>query len=586
MAPPRKKKAAAAKKKPYDLKKAAETNRLALSPDEQWAEDICDRLDADYHPWQRDADADPSKRISLLWGRGVGKTAILRARALKKMVRRRGAAIAYVCSSRPTARRLNWNPLKRLLFELGISDEFTFHETRMECTCIRTGSVYYFIGADDVAEVEKLRGQPFDEVQIDECASHDNELLEYMLDECVAPRLGERDGVIVLAGTPGHVLRGIFYDATRPGSEFHRPYRERDDERWIGWSSHSCELLDIIELPDADRYPAMQKNWAAALEEKERKQWGDDNPKWLREYRRRWARNDTTNMYSAYQAFAEDGKTRLNSWDPLGGKKELDLVTMLKIAISKLPDDLSEWVFGYGQDLGARDPYALDIFALSPHDERRRKWHVGWFDARKMGPSKIANVLIGTEAADLARRGQVYTELGGAFGVTGWPVAIVADLAGLGETIIDELANEYGIKIKAAEKKGKFGAIEVMNGDFSDEQMFIIAGSPLEEQMQTLQWKPDEYGQPKEDKGARNDHADAATYIRTEIGGLFSASSKKSEKKPNEESAKPARTKDRDAKPATRADEWSDKPTRSRSDGEFDQLLTDNDFSSIDWGNG
>jgi hypothetical protein len=452
MAPPRKK--AAAKRKPYDLKKAAETNRLALSPDEQWAEDICAQLDIDYHPWQVDADADPSKRITLLWGRGVGKTSILRARALKKMVRRRGAAIAYVCTSKPTARRLNWNPLKALLFALGLSDEFSFHETRMECMCIRTGSVYYFIGADDVAEVEKLRGQPFDEVQIDECASHDNELLEYMLDECVAPRLGERDGVIVLAGTPGHVLRGRFYDATRPGSDLHRPYRERDGERWIGWSSHSCELLDVISLPDADRYPAMQKNWATALEEKERNQWGDDNPKWLREYRRRWARNDTTNMYSAYRAFAEDGKTRLNSWDPLDGKT-LDLVTMLAVAVAKLPSEFSDWVFGYGQDLGARDPYALDIFALSPSDERRRKFHVGWFDRRKMGPGAIANVLIGTEAADLARRGQVYTELGGAFGVTGWPVAIVADLAGLGETIIDELAKRLRDQDQGGREEGE-----------------------------------------------------------------------------------------------------------------------------------
>lgn len=572
--------AKAPRAKPHARAKQAKRDRATMTPDQAWAEDLIERMTADYHPWQVDASSDPAKRISLLWGRGVGKTSILRARALTKMLRISGALVAYVCTSRPTARRLNWNPLKALLEALGVSDEFEFHETRMECTCLRTGSVYEFIGADDTAEVEKLRGRPFNEVQIDECGSHDNELLEYMLDECIAPRLGERDGGIVLAGTPGQVPRGLFYDVTRPGGELHRPYRERDSERWIGYSSHSCELLDVVSLPDADRYPAMQKNWAAALEEKERHQWGDDNPKWLREYRRQWARNDTTTMYQ-YRAHVDEKPW--NQWDPLRGRK-LELVQMLEAAIKALPAELSGWVYGYGQDLGSRDPYALDIFALSPTDQQRRMWHVGWFDRRKMYPSTIAEVLIGPEAAEKARRGEVYKTLGGAFGVTGWPVAIVADLAGLGEMVLDELAKTYGIKIKAAEKKNKFGAIEVFNGDLVDGRMFILAGSPLEEQLGSLQWKPDEYGQPKEDKGARNDHADAATYIRTELGGMFSAAPPAKPKPDAEKAAKPERDRDR-AKPAPKDDRWNDAPVRSRTSGEFDSLLANSDFTGMDWGN-
>lgn len=549
-----------------------------MTPDERWAEELIDRIVGDTHPWQSDALEDPSKRISLLWGRGVGKTSILRARALKKMLRIAGAIVPYVATSRPTARKLNWNPLKAMFDALGVMDDFEFHETRMECTCLRNGSVYQFIGADDTAEVEKLRGQPFNEVQIDECGSHDNELLEYMLDECVAPRLGERDGCIVIAGTPGQVPRGLFYEATRPGGEFHRPYRERTEERWIGWSSHSCELLDVINLPDANRYPAMQKNWAAALEEKERHQWSDDNPKWLREYRRRWAANNTTTMYQ-YRAHVDEKPW--NQWSPLGGQK-LELVQMLEAAVKALPADLSGWLFGYGQDLGSRDPYALDIFALCPTDRQRRMWHVGWFDRRKMHPRTIAEVLIGATATEKAMRGEVYTELGGAFGVTGWPVAIVADLAGLGEMVIDELANVYGIKIKAAEKKGKFGAIEVFNGDLVDGRMYILAGSPLEEQLASLQWKPDEYGQPKEDKGARNDHADAATYIRTELGGMFAAAAP--EKPKRDRDAPKEKARDRE-KPAPRPDPWSDAPARSKSGGEFDSMLSNNNFSNMDWGN-
>lgn len=594
MAPPRKKKSkpGAGAAKPHAKAKRAARERALLTPDDAWANGIIEKLLADAHPYQLDAIEDSGERISLLWGRGVGKTTVLRVRALIKMLRIPGAIIAYVCTSRPTARKLNWNPLKKLIHELGLDDDFEFHETLMECRCLRNGSVYQFIGADDTSEVEKLRGQPFNEVQIDECASHDNELLEYMLDECVAPRLGERDGCIVLAGTPGHVLRGYFYDATHPGSKLHRPYKERHDPaftKWISWSSHSCELLDVVTLPDAYRYPAMLKNWDAALREKERHQWSDDNPKWLREYRRRWAANDTTTMYQ-YRAHAADGKTLFNRWDPLGGRK-VEGAALLRAAVAALPREFDDWHFGYGMDLGSRDPFALNIFAFSPSDGMRRFFHVGWFDRRKMYSKLIAELLIGKEATELAMRGEVYTELGGMFGVTGWPVAMVADLAGLGEAIILELQKVYGIKIKAAEKKDKPGAIEVFNGDLVDGRMFILAGSPLEEQLEQLQWKPDEYGHPKEDKAARNDHADSATYIRTELGNMFSAASgqQRDQEDDVDAAAQPSRERAREQpkpKPKPKkADEWDDKPvsSRRRTSGEFGALNAKDDFSKLDW---
>lgn len=557
-----------------------------MTPEQAWVEDIRERLRADFHPFQADAASDPSKRISLLWGRGVGKTSILRARALDIMVSTQGAMIPYVATSRPTARRLNWNPLKALLDALAIADDFSFHETRMECTCLRTGSIYMFIGADDVSEVEKLRGSPFNEVQIDECGSHDNELLEYMLDECVTPRLGERKGVILLAGTPGQVPRGRFFDVTAPGQALHRAYTDRDDQlydKWIGWSSHYCELPMVVELPNAvERYPAMMLNWAAALEEKERQQWGDDNPKWLREYRARWARNDTTSIYS-YRAHNADGSLK-NRWEPLEGQK-LEGVAMLKAAIAKLPDEFVDYLYGYGADLGARDPFALNIIAFSPSDPRRRYWHVLSFERREMYVRLIAELLIGEEAVKLAMRGEVYTEVGGCFGVTGWPVAAVADLAGLGETIILELQKVYGITFKAAEKKGKFGAFEVVNGDLVDDRMYILADTPLELQLSSLQWKPDEYGQPKEDKGAPNHSADSLTYIRVELGNMFTAPpAAKTAPKPEERQRAPAEPpKPRKVAPPKRNDpEDLPRGSKARGAGEWDSLLSDNEWNMED----
>ncbi|HZJ68276.1 MAG TPA: hypothetical protein VFD36_32465 [Kofleriaceae bacterium] len=564
-----------------------------MDVDHTWAFELERRLVEDCHPFQRDAVLDDALRIAILAGRGGGKTVVLRVRALIKMASIPRARIIYAATSRPEAERLNWEPLKELVDQLGLRDEFTFNEGKLRCTCKRTGATYQLVGIDDKKEVNKYRGQPFNEVQLDETASHDTVLLELFLDRAVGPRLGERNGCIVLAGTPGHVLRGRFYDATRRGSELHRPYRLRDDPDfadWIGWSSHGWAIPDVLALPDgAKRYPAMALNWAANLLEKKRQGWGDKNPIWLREYMGLWASDHTTSMY-AYQAHTEDGAL-FNRWEPLGDLK-LDpadwgdtgkTIRVLKRALAALPPEYDDYLFGYGADLGSRDPFALTIKAFSPSDPWRRFFHVYSFERRRMHPRTIAELLIGPEAVAKVLRGEVYNELGGLFGLTGWPVAAVADLAGLGEMVLDELKHVYGITFVAADKKDKPGAIEVYNGDLVDGRSFILGGSPLEEQLSTLQWKPDEYDNPKEDKAVANHSADSATYIRTKLGAMFGATAppppaaKEGEISPRPVAGRPAKR----PPPTAKRDSWGDAPVTSKGRGEFNSLLRDNNFKHI-----
>lgn len=559
-----------------------------MSLDELWADDIEKRLVADCHPAQRAAALDLALRISLLVGRGGGKTTIMRVRALRKITRISRARVIYAATSRPEAERLNWEPLKELIDQLGLREEFVFNEGKLRCTCKRTGGTYELVGIDDKKEVNKYRGQPFNEVQVDEAASHNPMLLEMFLDRAVGPRLGERHGCIVLGGTPGHVLRGRFYDVTRKGGEMHRPYALRNDPDfadWIGWSSHAWSMVDVLKLPNAATlYPALVLNWEAALVEKTRQQWSDNNPIWMREYLGLWASDHTTSMY-AYQAYNEAGAL-LNRWAPYGELK-LEGIPMLKAAIAALPKERTDYLFGYGADLGARDPFALTILAFSPTDPWRRFFHVFSFEKRRMYPRTIAELLIGEEAVSARLRGEVYTEYGGLFGLTGWPVSAVADLAGLGEMVTDELARVYGIKFKAAAKKDKPGAIEVFNGDLVDGRMFILADSPLEQQLASLQWKPDEYDVPKEDKAVANHSADSATYIRTELGAMFKGdaadvpAAQEGEipavPRPDQPIAKAAKR----AEPTKKPDHWSDKPVGGKRKGEYNALLQDNNFRQI-----
>lgn len=385
-----------------------------------------------------------------------------------------------------------WFPLKDACEALGIDAQF--QEVALRCTIKKTGAQIRLVGADDMREIEKLRGQSFHEVQIDEAASYPRKLLEALLFRIIGPRLGDLDGVITMFGTPGHILSGPFYDATKPGAETH-------------WSVHHWTLEDA-----AKHVAAMARLWKEAQVEKADNGWSDDNPIWMREYLGRWAADDTTHMFR-YRAHV-DGKP-WNQWDP-------ERVGPFKFA--KLPDGVDDWLFGYGMDPGVRDPMSLNVFAISPSDPEREILHCFGFDRRGMHARPIAELLVGEEAVQRMLRGDgLPDKVGGLFGITGWPAKAVTDTAGLAEMLINELAKVYGIRFEAAKKADKHGSIEVTNGQLVDGKLKILKGSVLEDQLMELQWKPDEHGQPKEDKGARNDAADSCLYVVPEMISLFDA---------------------------------------------------------------
>jgi hypothetical protein len=206
------------------------------------------------------------------------------------------------------------------------------------------------------------------------------------------------------------------------------------------------------------------------------------------------------------------------------------------------------------------------VFAFAPTDPARVIYHVYGFEQRKMYAQTIAHLLIGEDLDPVKPDGVI--------GAIGWPDVMVADLAGNGEAIIDELSNVYGIRIAAAEKKSKFSAIEVVNGDFVDARLKVLKGSSLEKQLSGLQWKIDEFGQMKENKGQANHSTDCLVYARRAIGSLISAGKIES-----------APVNVRVRKPAADAD-IAAQLEQGAGDG-FDSLLGNSDYGDLvgdDWG--
>jgi hypothetical protein len=403
-----------------------------------------------------------------------------------------------------------WDPFKDTIHALGLWDEVDFAEAPREggkiCTFERNGSQLHLLGCEDKRDMEKLRGHPFNGIGIDETASFRPEDIDWLIDRIIVPRLGERRGWLALGGTPGHILAGRFYEATRDGSEIHRPYARRDEPEfanWRGWSSHAWSLADVMALPDAARWPAIVANWTAALEEKEKNKWTDDNPIWMREYLGRWA-TDASELVYKYRAHV-DGKP-WNQWDPPRDGP---------LGLAKLPAEYDDWNYGFGVDLGSKDPFALVVFAISPSDPTRTLYHVWEVEKPRAYAKVVAQVLLGDELSHENPRGLI--------GAVGWPNGIVVDVAQLGGNFLDELGNVYGVRCAPSDRKPgqKFAAIELFNGSLVDGRVKVLKGSGLERQLQTLRWKEDEFRIVREDKAQANHLCDAAIYARQVLANLL-----------------------------------------------------------------
>lgn len=479
--------------------------RTAFAPD--WIAKCERRIFKTCHPMQLGFVTDPAERITCLVGRGGGKTTGGLLRLVLKMIRRPRMSCLFLAATRTSAEKLVWNQLKEVLTNLGIA--FTPHQVKLECH-LSNGSVLTLGGCDDKKDIDKLRGIHFDEVGIDECATVPPELLEDLIDRVLSPRLV---GALWMIGTPGHVLRGPFYEATRAGAvdedgkALHRPYRERHlpaNDNWDRWSSHAWTLLDGV----AAGVPAMIVGWRKALEQKARKKWSDDNPIWCREYLGRWAADDTTTVYR-YRAHDAEGRL-WNRWEP-----ELVGAPIGGVQFAQLPKTFADWSYVIGMDLGHSDPFALVVLAYSPSDPTRTIYQVYEFQQTKMYVREIAELLIGKDLRHEAP--------GGIIGRIGWPDGMVADMAALGDTILDELREVYGITVVMAEKgyKYKLPAIELANGDLVDGRIKVIKDSKLEREMLELQWVTDEHNKVSENKAQANNGSDSFLYARLVIAKLF-----------------------------------------------------------------
>lgn len=223
---------------------------------------------------------DNSRRIAVRCPRRSGKTVALMLRILKLMVSKPGSKVLYLCLTSIQADKNLGKPIRELNDKLKLGGKYVGggtggNEARYT---LPNGSTLWLRGGETAAEMEKNRGQFYDLVAIDEGKSFSDDVLVPAIDDVLWPSLMDTLGTLIMIGTPGEFLNGLFYEATTVAP---------------GWSRHSWSQQDNIAMPHI---------WEEAKATKLKSEWPDDHPTWLREYLGQWCPDPNKVVFSSFDS--------------------------------------------------------------------------------------------------------------------------------------------------------------------------------------------------------------------------------------------------------------------------------------------
>jgi hypothetical protein len=384
---------------------------------------------------------DTSDRKAMLCPRRAGKSTTISYDILLTGLQTPRAKMVLIGITRGKARQLCWDELKILNDEFGLCINFNNHF--LEAT-FPNGSKLMLGGADSRHEIEKYRGGFYHKVWIDEAASYPPGLLQELCSQVIEPTLLDYRGTLTLAGTPGKVLEGHFYEITKPNSEKGKafdgtPIIRKRGEKDYSWSVHRWNTFENKAMPHI---------WDEVLLQKESEGWSDDDPRWRREYLGEWIA-DNSNFSFRFQESRD-------TW-----RQDEDAPNF------GLPKD-HEWRFILGMDLGYDDPTAFVVLAYS-------ETHPHCYEVHAHAEDKLAPHQVAANVKELEAR-------------FGGFEAIVGDRGGQAKMLFEGFSHDHGISIIAADKHQKRDHVELINSDLMSGRLKIRHDSPLVFGLHFIQW--------------------------------------------------------------------------------------------------
>jgi hypothetical protein len=185
---------------------------------------------------------DPAKLKATLCTRRAAKSYTGGLYLFKEALENAGTTCLYIALTRESAKKIMWKDVLKVLNRKH-KLKARFNETNLTVT-LPNGSIIYLVGVDSSEdEKEKLLGQKYKLVIIDEGASYNIDLHQLVY-STLKPAVADYRGTICIMGTPGNLTKSLYFDITE-GVE-------------AGWSVHKWNTFDN---------PYMAKQWQEEIDE-------------------------------------------------------------------------------------------------------------------------------------------------------------------------------------------------------------------------------------------------------------------------------------------------------------------------------
>ena len=363
----------------------------------------------------------PETRQALICGRRSGKSYSAAYALIKTAYEQPKAECLYLALTLKSAKRIILPVLQDILDRYRIKYKYNYSDFTF---CLDNGSFIRLLGADMEKMADRLRGSSFDLTIIDEAQGFGGHL-ENLINASLIPALRERNGRLILIGTPGVSCSGLFYEITtgkRSGWAV-RAWNLTQNKYYSKWRNKSnWEQLAQEELDVICKEEGLSRS----------------SSYFIREYLGEWVEGDDQLVY----AFTESN------------------------LFSTLPS--AYWNYIISVDYGITDPCAIVVGAYS-FDHNILHIVDSW---------KRASVDPVSMADQVQRMYNQYS-----------PIALVVDGNGIGAAFIAQMTSMYNLPFELAEKKDKEAFMDMLNDDFKDQKVLISNNAiDLIEELKKYKW--------------------------------------------------------------------------------------------------
>jgi PBSX family phage terminase large subunit len=394
------------------------------------------------------------RRTDMLCGRRSGKTVSIAAKMVDMALSHTAGTLLYVTKTFGQAYKNIWRYLIEFLDLVGVEYKASSSTGEID---VSTGCRVVIAGSDTLDAVEKLRGQPYLGVFIDEIQSL--KYAKYLVNDVVKPALRDyADSILVLSGTPSRTA-------------------ETQWEKW--WKEQNPDVLKLhwtmeqnVTMPETERSFEKIKADEGLT---------DDSPRFLREYMGVFMYDKEAQVFKPTDAtyYHPD---EFKAWVE---KHRAPTYTLADKFEEQTPThQFKDIEFTGGLDYGFSDSDAFVIIAYSTSMKERFVLY-----EYKQNHTDVA-----TLAAEV-RKGldKTYNEIplfksyvdDGQF-------TIYADYGGGGAKISSDLRNTYQLPVVNAIKQNKDLAIDMMQVEINRGQLKILAGGVFDKEMESIVWRRDE----------------------------------------------------------------------------------------------